>query len=47
MASLSCWIWFLSWEPSLVVIEHEMTGRDTPHERPSAWGEGGGGEGGG
>ena len=71
MESLSCWIWFLSCEPtrrtspprvsrdapprrslarlsraarapSLVVMEHEMTGRETPQERPSAfWGSGG------
>ena len=36
MESLSCWIWFLSCEPSLVVTELAITGRDTPHERPSA-----------
>ena len=26
----------LSWEASLVVMEQEMTGRDTPQARPSA-----------
>lgn len=36
MASLSCWIWFFSWLPSLVVTEQAMTGRDTPQARPSA-----------
>ena len=36
MESFSCWIWFLSCEPSLVVTEAAITGRDTPHERPSA-----------
>lgn len=36
MASFSCWIWFFSCEPSLVVIELAITGRDTPHERPRA-----------
>ena len=34
--SLSCWIWFLSWEPSLVVTDAAITGLDTPHDRPSA-----------
>ena len=36
MASFSCWIWFFSWLPSLVVTLHAITGRDTPHARPSA-----------
>ena len=36
MASLSCWIWFFSWLPSLVVTLHAITGRDTPQPRPSA-----------
>ena len=36
MLSLSCWIWFLSCDPSFVVIEAAITGRETPHERPSA-----------
>ena len=34
--SFSCWIWFFSCDPSFVVIEQAMTGRDTPLERPSA-----------
>ena len=29
-------IWLLSWLPSLVVTDAEMTGRATPHARPSA-----------
>ena len=36
MASLRVLIWDLSWDPSLVVTEQEMTGRGTPHARPSA-----------
>ena len=34
--SLSCWIWFLSCEPSFVVMDAAITGRETPHERPRA-----------
>ena len=33
-------IWALSSEPSWAVTEAEMTGRDTPHARPSACLEG-------
>ena len=40
MASLRVLIWDLSWDPSLVVTEQEMTGRETPHARPSACLEG-------
>jgi hypothetical protein len=36
MASLRAWICDLSCDPSLVVTEHEMTGRETPHARPRA-----------
>ena len=36
MASFSCWIWFLSCEPSFVVMDAAITGRETPHERPRA-----------
>ena len=36
MESLRVLIWDLSCDPSLVVTEHEMTGLDTPHARPSA-----------
>ena len=36
MASFSCWIWFFSWLPSLVVTLQAITGRDTPQARPSA-----------
>lgn len=32
----TCWIWFFSCEPSLVVTDAAITGRETPHERPSA-----------
>ena len=37
MASFSVLIWDFSWLPSLVVTDAAMTGRDTPHARPSAW----------
>lgn len=30
------WIWGFSWEPSLMVTEVAMTGRDTPQALPSA-----------
>jgi hypothetical protein len=36
MLSFSVAIWLFSCEPSLVVTEAAMTGRDTPHARPSA-----------
>ncbi len=36
MASLRLWIWLLSWLPSFVVTEAEITGRETPHARPRA-----------
>ena len=35
IASLRLWICALSWLPSLVVTLAAMTGRDTPHARPS------------
>ena len=41
MASFSVMIWLFSWEPSLVVTEAAMTGRETPHARPSACETGG------
>jgi hypothetical protein len=34
--SLRVWILPLSWDPSLVVTDAAITGRDTPHARPSA-----------
>ena len=34
--TLSCCIWDLSWLPSLLVTEHEITGLVTPQARPSA-----------
>jgi hypothetical protein len=35
-ASFMLLIWDLSWEPSFVVIETAITGRDTPEARPRA-----------
>ena len=40
MASFKVVICDLSCEPSLVVTEHEITGRETPHARPKACFEG-------
>ena len=37
--SISCWsacIWGFNWEPSLVVMEHAITGLETPQARPRA-----------
>ena len=40
MESFSFWIWGFSWEASLEVMLALITGRDTPHARPSATLEG-------